>query len=243
MSGRLYVKNVRPVSFGSQGRARKANTYLKQIRSGMQGRSSVPASVTVARAKRDKLKRRDANYVDLASATYQFDTTGSITLIATVASGAGVTQRIGKKIAWKSVQLRGHLQNKNTATIHDAALLLVYDREPGAALPAITDILDTVSCRSFNKDDNSYRFRILRRWDFCLTGNNATPATGNEAITLDEFVDLKGLPGQFKSAGTGAIGDIQLGALYAVTVGMNAAGGTCSEGSIGYRVRYIDVEG
>lgn len=187
-------------------------------------------------------KKRNAHFVDLAYATYAMDTTGSITLVATIAQGPSQSQRIGKKAMYKSVQFRGHAQSATSTTLADGAVLLVYDRDPTNTLPNITDILNTVHSASFNNDTNSERFKIVRRWDFTFSGNAATPATGNEIKSFDEYVDMRNLPCQFGNAATGAIGDIKLGALYLVTVGSNVAGATAPVLQCGARTRFIDLE-
>lgn len=184
---------------------------------------------------------KEVGYVDLAVAGRAFDTTGTITLVATISQGAGTTQRVGKRCNYRSVSIKGSLFSGTTTTGALATLLLVYDRRPTGVLPAITDILVSANSRSFNNDDNSGRFEIVRRWDYRFTGNLTTPATGNEYQMCQEFVDLKNRPIAFKAAGTGAIGDIEQGALYLVTVGDQAAGTGAASSNLGIRTRFVDV--
>lgn len=184
---------------------------------------------------------KETGFVDLASTGYANDTTGAIVLVATVPQNTNVNSRIGKKIVWKSIQMRGRMNAGSTSTVCDAACLLVYDRRPTGSLPAITDILNTATASSFNNDANSGRFKILRRWDKTFSGNTATPATGNEIMDLNEYVNLRGLPGVFKAAGTGAIGDIEEGAIYFVSVGDQAPGTAAAGTTVGFRTRFVDV--
>lgn len=211
------------------------------------GKSKKEPKVTqaVAQAVKQALNseaKKHAGYVDLANATYNMSTTGSIALVATIAQGAGVQQRIGKKAAYKSVQVRGYAASNTATNIADGAALLVYDREPGAALPGITEILDSISSISQNLDVNSKRFRIVRRWDFVFAGSTAAP-TSASIHSFDEWVDMKGMPIQFKAAGTGAMGDIATGALYIVTVSTSAAGTSAPVLQCGFRTRFTDVQG
>lgn len=212
------------------------------------GGTAPPAAVAAAVKKATyNLAKKNAGFVDLATADYPADTsTASIGLIATIAQGASVNQRIGKKITYKGMQIRGHVRS-NAATTHaDCALLIIYDRDPSGsppALPAITDILTSHSSNAFLNDANSDRFRVLRRLDFALSGNVTAPATGNEIHQIEEYVDLKGLKAQFKAVGTGAIGDIADGALYYVVVGNQAAGTAAATVGVGFRTRFIDVPG
>lgn len=224
---------------------RRVGTRLVRTRNLRTGIRLHNASVSQAAVKRANLKelRKNAHFVDLATAAYALDTTGSITLIATMAQGVSDSQRVGKKAAYKSVQVHGIVATGTTSITNDVAMLLVYDRDPTGSLPAITDILGSANPRAFNNDTNSDRFRIVRRWDYVLIGNAATPATGKEAKDFEEFVDLKNLPVQFSNAATGAIGDIKKGALYFVTVGANVAGTTAGSVTCAFRTRFIDVMG
>jgi len=183
---------------------------------------------------------QENNYVDVAQASYACDTTGSITLINTVAQGASVSQRVGKKWFMKSLQVKGAVSNGTTSTISSPDWLIVYDKRPTGSLPAITDILNTVSSNSFNNDANAGRFRVIRRWSDVLIGNSTTPATGQESKDCDDYIKLN-LPVVNKAAGTGAIADIEEGALYLVTVGDRVAGTTASSASLGFRLRFKDM--
>lgn len=183
---------------------------------------------------------KESGFIDVASNTYACDTTGTITLLNAIPQGASVNQRVGKRVILKSLQARGALQSGTTTVIADTTVLIIYDRQPGAALPAITDILDTINSRSFNNDGNSDRFKIVRRFDNLMLGNTTAPTTGREGVNFDEFIDLKGMPTVYKALGTGAIADISSGALYLVTVGNLAAGTTAGILVSGFRTRFID---
>lgn len=184
---------------------------------------------------------RELGYVDTADATYALDTTGSVTLLNTVAQGAAVTQRVGKKIALKGLQCRGNIFSNSATTLADGAILIVYDKRPTGALPLITDILTAVSTNAMNNDNNAGRFSILKRIDQILIGNSATPATGGEAHDSDWWLDLKGRETVYKAAATGGIGDIEQGALYLVTLGGNAAGTSAASFAAAFRLRFLDI--
>ena len=96
---------------------------------------------------------------------------GLVTLLNTVAQGAAVTQRVGKKIVMKGLQCRGNLQNGSTANSNDVAFMIVYDKRPTGALPTVSDILVSASSSAMNNDANTGRFSILKRHDDILIGN------------------------------------------------------------------------
>ena len=98
--------------------------------------------------------------------------------------------------------------------------MVVYDRRPQGALPAITDILDSVS-NSFLNDTNSGRFKILKRFDHTHNGNTiAGVGTDSTCVEVDWFYSFpdKYAHTLYKALGTGAIADIDEGAIYIVTV-------------------------
>ena len=61
------------------------------------------------------------------------------------------------------------------------------------------------------------------------------------SMSADFYLDLKGLEVVYKAAATGAIGDIEQGALYCITVGNNTAGTGGATGFMGFRLRFLDV--
>jgi len=139
-----------------------------------------------------------------------------------------------------SIHIRESYQVTTTSTVLDTFLILVYYKNPTSSLPVCTDVLVSASPNAFNNDDNTSRFQIIRRWDNTLMGNTTTPATGKEAMDADSFTKFR-RPSVFKSAGSGAIGDIEEGALYAITVGNVAAGTTAGSAQVGYRVRFTET--
>lgn len=197
------------------------------------------AAVAAAQLKRVVAMAKETGYVDLATQNFAMDTTGAIALIPTVAQGVAVTQRVGKKILWKSMQIRGKMVAGSTAVFNDVAWLIVYDRRPTGALPAITDILVAADPNAFNNDVNSGRFTIIKRVDAMLVGSSTTP-TEASAMSTDCFIELKSRPAVFKAAATGAIADYEEGCLYLVCVGSSAAGTAAATLTFAARTRFFD---
>lgn len=183
---------------------------------------------------------QEVNYVDLGQANYGFNTTGTITLLATIAQGASVNQRIGKRAYYKSLLIRGWIQNLSAAIYNDVTILIIYDKRPTGALPLITDILTAATPTAFMNDNNTGRFEVIRRFDYMLIGNTGSPSTGEEVKSIDEYIRLNKRPITFESAGTGAIGDIDSGALYMITLGMTAAGTAAATSTLNCRVRFTE---
>ena len=208
--------------------------------------------VVVRQAQRfsGRVASKETGFVDVALATYGLDTTAGTTnvvLLNTVAQGATVNQRVGKKIVMKGLQCRGNIQNNSAALVNDVAYMIVYDKRPTGALPSASDILVSNISTVMNNDANSGRFRILKRVDDVLVGN--TSATGAVANALTEasikaadwYLDLMNLPVVYKAAGTGSIADIEEGALYLLTTGTAASGTSAASMLAQFRIRFLDI--
>lgn len=203
------------------------------------------AAILIRQARMNAMPLQRANpnekgFVDVPIGTFNFNTTGSVLLLATVAQGAGTSQRVGKKIMWSSIQVRGFVFSGTTTTLADASLVLIYDKRPTGTVAAVTDILQVANSISMNNDDNTGRFQIVRRWNFVLCGNSLNPTTGKEVRNCDDFVKFR-RPCIYKAAGTGAIGDIEEGALYIMSIGNVAAGTGAATGSLSFRIRYTET--
>lgn len=185
----------------------------------------------------------EAKYVDIASDTYNLDTTGEITHMSIVPQGATVNSRVGRKCELTTFQMRGRVIAGSTGTICDAAAYLVWDEQPNKALAAITDILDAATPNGLSKRENVQRFKIIRKWRWMLVGNQTTPTAGTEAYTVDEYVKLpKGCVVVPTTADTtGVISDVITGALLFVTVGSVAAGTTAGAAVLTARTGFRDA--
>lgn len=188
---------------------------------------------------------KETGYVDSNISPAAGNTTGTIQLINTIAAGTGVTQRVGKKVQLKSLQIRGIMNSDSATLISQYAVMIVWDRRPSGALPLITDILDSVSPISFLNDANSSRFKVLWRDDFVNINSNTN--ANNEAVAkvYNEFIKFskksKANRTTYKAAGTGVIADIDEGALYFISVGGNVSGTADSVGSFNTRLRFWDI--
>lgn len=192
---------------------------------------------------------------DLASATYQVNTTGSITLLAVPIVGADYNARIGRKVTLKSLFIRGRIGLENIAQLQQgtatsgqqARLMIVVDNQPNGAAPAITDILNTAEPSSHLNLNNRDRFRILVDREFSFDPFfYSTVATQSFCMmnrTIYNIKLYKRLNQEmiFNAVNGGTIADIASGALYMVWIGSVAAGtNTDANAIVSTRVRYAD---
>jgi len=228
MSKRSYVSSFGPLASGFRA-------YKKT--------KSVPM-VALRRNRAPRIKGAirpvpELKYVDVGVQDYTADTTGSVTLLNGVAIGDENTQRDGKQITVKSVQINGIARPETTS---NGALLgrvmIVWDNAANGALAAAGDILETVNSTSFPDVNNSQRFTILSDTKFALGVYNttATSAVGDQTAKLISVYKKLNSVTQY-SGTTNGIASIQNGALLLLCVGNAAYGATIN---MDVRVRYTD---
>lgn len=191
---------------------------------------------------------------DLATATYQVNTTGSITLLAVPVTGADYNARIGRKITLKSLFIRGRIQLEVDATLaavsvtgQQARCIVVYDLQPNGAAPAITDILNTADPASHLNLNNRDRFRVIADKEYTFdpyssvtTANQAQLCFGRTIYNMKLYKRLN-LDMIFNAVNGGTVADIASGALYMVWLGSapSASNGDVNA-IVSTRVRYAD---
>jgi len=172
--------------------------------------------------------RMEPKYVSIPAAGYAYDTTGSVTLLNGVAEGTDNINRVGRHILTRTIRVRGLIQ-QNTNSVAAETLcrtLIVYDAQPNGALPSIATILDAANSVANYNVDYFERYKILSDHQIMM-GLVITTATQTfaEYPNVTE-VDFK-VNNTFdtKYIGTSAaIGSVESGAIYLVTIGNNAPG-------------------
>jgi len=162
-----------------------------------------------------------------------------ITELNCVQQGATAYNRIGTKIQMKSIHFNCLLSMAGSApTSNSCRLMLVYDRQPNGAFPALSAILsDNISSApnftcGVNMANRS-RFVILRDQYFAFNVNGTT------IQPVSMFVKTK-LETQF-SSNAGNIGDINSGALFLVAFSITSSAVCNVQAYHAHsRIRYFD---
>jgi len=190
---------------------------------------------------------------DLDNATYQANTTGSITLLACPILGSDMTNRIGRKINLKSVYIRGFVASE--ASINNSSLvvpsqqarfILFIDDQPNGAAPAVTDLLKQANVTSQLNLNNRDRFKILKDKTFVFDPYVYNSAATTSVISANNMVKnfkcYKRLNVEtvFNAMNGGTVADITSGALYMLWIGSVVASGGDVNASLTTRVRYLD---
>uniref|UniRef100_UPI00404865EA capsid/nuclear shuttle family protein n=1 Tax=Flavobacterium sp. TaxID=239 RepID=UPI00404865EA len=134
-----------------------------------------------------------------------------IVLLNGVATGTDYNTRIGREITMTSYYHRMFITD--ATNIQQVRCMLVYDKQPAGALPAITDILQYSDANSPNNLNNRDRFVVVS--DKVYT----TSPQGVEIKFVKKYKKLRTIT-TYNNTGNG-ITDIATGALYFVAFAFN----------------------
>lgn len=190
---------------------------------------------------------------DITPTQYTANTTGSFTLLNGIQLGSDYNNRIGRKVVFKSVYIRGYGANQPQIAPAVALtgsqlyrMIVFVDMQPNGATPALTDILQSATSLSQLNLNNRDRFRVLRDrtfavgpWLLSTTATQSYAATANAVFKFEEFIRLN-VETIYNAGNAGTIGDINSGALYMLWVGSAASGATDGTITSSIRLRFID---
>lgn len=189
-----------------------------------------------------KTSKPEHKLIDTAVAGYVCDTTGTVTLMNGVAQGTDYTNRVGRKFVNLTVQLEGSIQPLDVTTgPTKCRVMVIYDKQPNGALPAITDVLSASTSNAFMNLNNRDRFIVIANINETIGGvsNVATQSYAQSPNVVNVSL-YKAIKMETINDGTGAtVGDIQSGSIFLLTVGDQAPGaGGAFVGAL--RVRFDD---
>jgi len=185
--------------------------------------------------------QKELKYVDSAKLTLAADASaGTITCLNLIAVGDDNTTRDGRQVCIKSVQVRGIIRPEDTDTTSSyCRVMLVWDNAVNSGgLPSITSILTALDGTAFPLIDNTARFTVLSDQAFAMNGTGEAAGWGSDSTQKVDIYKKIDQVTQF-SGTTAAIGSIQNGALYLITLGTNTSG-TAATVVCRTRVRFTD---
>lgn len=216
--------------------------YQQKFGSGQYSRAAVKGPVAPYGG------RKELKYVDtvLQSNTQVYDTTGLATPVNLIAVGDDNTTRDGRQVCIKSVAVRGKIDPVDaTSGPSLCRTMLVWDNANNGASTSsatlIAALLVSADARSFPSVDNANRFTIL--WD-SLKVLSQIDTTATQTLAPSPGVQYIKYYRKMNSVTqyigtTAAIGSIQNGSLWFITIGdQAAAAGGRFNGQV--RVRYTD---
>jgi len=218
-----------------------------------------------AKPKKREVKTVDGEYPQNYTRAYVSDTQTGFTFndipciqnVARIQQGAGIPNRIGNKIALKSLRIRGAIEltgNGGTPPPQNARFMVVYDRQVNNAYPAVNNILSNITTGNIisagdylSSINPAFYDRYIVLCDkLFILGSNALGSTDQgptemKQYVLDEFIKLKGLEVQYSTSTGGApIADVTTGALYMIGFGDQSNGAEPYYMNMRTRLRFYD---
>lgn len=164
-------------------------------------------------------------HLEYMPAGYAASSAGVVELLNGIAVGATSITRNGNQVTWKRVMVRGYMYPVDTTTAaHRTDLYIIWDTQPGAAVPATADILQGAGTKYFTNYDNRMRFTTLAHRSFIsdaidTTAQSSYSGHNSHLVEIYKKINLKTT---FKGDGN-TIADIATGAMYVLAVGSGAA--------------------
>lgn len=168
------------------------------------------------------------------------NTTGTYTLLNGLVPGAGASQRVGMKVAIRSLELRfvGSCDLVGGLAQTNRFIILRDGQANGAAPAALTDFLNTGTYLGVRALINRRRFKILRDRAYELT-----PVAGDYSRkTFHIYMKFsRPIITEYNAGVAGTIADIATNSLYLITLGSEALGN--SDGALNgqARIRFTDL--
>lgn len=161
-------------------------------------------------------------------------TTAAVALINGIAQGTGAGERIGRKVTMKSLFIRGYVA-KQGATVGSVPIriLIVYDKQTNATLPATTDVVVTDTVMAPMNLANAQRFTVLYDRVFNLGEDGDNVFNFSKYIKMNHDVT-------YNAGTTNTIGSIQTGSVISFVWSNGGLGGAAPAHAIWTRFRYTD---
>ena len=189
-----------------------------------------------------QFSRGEWKYLDTTIAAGPLTNAGTFTLLDGLLPGSGASQRIGMKVAIRSVEIRTRITTSAAAqTAQVGRTILLLDHQTNGAAPAaLTDFLTPgtfLGCRNL---------AARKRFKFCW---DKTYSTGGFASNADPMIIYRHAYLKFRrpiiveynTGVAGTVADIVSNALYFIQLGDQAAAGTNATIQTTVRVRYTDM--
>ncbi len=172
----------------------------------------------------------ELKFHDVVLSSPGISSTGTITSasLVLIAQGTSESERIGRRITIRQINLR-YSTSKNgvatSATTSDTARVIIYvDKQCNGATAIVTDVLEDTTFQSFYNLSNSSRFRFLvdKTYDLnCSSGGGTTVFSFGENVVNDTYSIVCRIPIEYTGTTT-AITEIRSNNVGIITISENA---------------------
>lgn len=163
---------------------------------------------------------------------------GTVVPLNAVPLGDDAITRDGRKILMKSVQYKlAAFASQAAGLAPQPRLVIVYDKNPNALLPAVTDIFQSSVGVALTNLNNRERFEIIHdNYAGLKRGHDPLFVGAAGYVFQDEWFGRLDHSTVYGASGSGTQAGTQTGGLYAVLLG----GSGDTNGLLNIRIRFID---
>jgi hypothetical protein len=195
----------------------------------------------------------DFKVFDVGFSNLNFTLAGTFACLNAPIVGPETYQRIGRRIFMKSLQIKGAIILGGTSVQDISRVLVVYDKQPNAALPVLADLVQNSNAGlasnnlSFPNINNRDRFVYLKDYKILTPSFTVTAGVITNDVILDPIfhsfnfdwtIGLRKLEATYNAVNGGTVADITTGSLFIVAFdGNNAGTVSCAFSS---RLTYTD---
>lgn len=177
-------------------------------------------------------------YLDTGLGTLTMNTTPVLLLLNGLAPGNSASQRIGMKVAIRTLELRARVATTAGTGVDQTCRWLIFvDRQSNGVAPTAGDVL-TGNLDTFRNLANRKRFKIILDRHFPLS---ASAENGSIRVFHAYLKFRRPLLVEFNTGTAGTVADITSGAIYIMVLGNIASGTTDANMNGTVRFRYTDM--
>lgn len=172
--------------------------------------------------------------------------TGGVALqtLCNIAEGNGLSERNGRRVTIKSIQIKGTAEKK-VGNPHDNMMLcLVLDRQCNKANATYDSVYEASDYFAFPNVSNQKRFKILKNWYIDINAHSSVELStvsvpDPEAVSFECYLKNLNIEINYDdSLSTGVVSTITSNNLFLMGVSSNSS---TSEIKLNCRLRYTDI--
>lgn len=213
------------------------NNYAGKVGTALRyGNQAAAIALTAAKvAKLTGLINTEFKYLDRNISLQPNQATGGFVLLNGTDRGDGVSNREGRQLRVKSLQLKYRVIMHSSALRTTTRVMVVVDKKPDGAIFTLADLLEqggTYPVYGMRNLNNRNRFVILKEW------NIATDAVERDTSRVMKYYKNLDMKVTYDDSDTATIADIQNNSLYIVTMSNETTNLPLIEGQA--RIRFLD---
>jgi len=240
--------SVKQMTFGGKARRKAASGARALVARAAHAQAYREADMLANLAVRGlQLAPGELKSVDVFLNGEDLSSTGSVILLNGIARGDDISERIGRQVTIKSIEINGFVKPKAPEAgvePETVRIMVVYDRQTNGAALQVAQVLASAAPAANRvivpkNLENRDRFLILRDMKFGLAAGESVNFMAAPKVV--KFYQSLTLPMTFNGGDAGVVADITTGSVYMILLSSAAVGDAhMPTAHMATRVRYSD---